>query len=361
VPIVIGFLANQVGLSGVGKKIGEMIERVREMVDKALEWLVNKAVDTGMKLLDKVVTMGKEAAGKLLSFLGINKVFTASDGSSHKIYISGSEASPVLMVESDPKPVKAFLDKFISQPKVDDDKKQAAKDAKQYIIDNIDPVFSKLITEKDDVKKTELQNQLLTLFTTVGDKIRILLGKTPLNKIMEKHKYNLEGMTGTYGSMPKPVEDKITADHQPQAAIIKHAASMEIFAGKKIQERAAGPHANGGFAINLHSERHKQGRTYTNKGKGTLAQFSTDVTKIAADTSLDDNKKRREVIKKMKYHLSEDVKAMKAVAGSKSNYSDLDSLGLEAEEVEDLRKTIKAQILSGEAVLESQNLDDLVN
>src|SRR6185503_4398143 len=53
VPIVIGFLANQIGLSGVGKKVGEMIEKVRDMVDKALTWLVNKAVDTGFALFDK--------------------------------------------------------------------------------------------------------------------------------------------------------------------------------------------------------------------------------------------------------------------------------------------------------------------
>jgi hypothetical protein len=58
VPVVIGFLANQVGLSGVGKKVGEMIEKVRDMVDKALTWLVNKAVDTGFALMDKLLGKG---------------------------------------------------------------------------------------------------------------------------------------------------------------------------------------------------------------------------------------------------------------------------------------------------------------
>lgn len=58
VPVVIGFLANQVGLSGVGKKVGEMIEKVRDMVDKALTWLVNKAVDTGFALMEKLIGGG---------------------------------------------------------------------------------------------------------------------------------------------------------------------------------------------------------------------------------------------------------------------------------------------------------------
>ncbi len=57
-PVVIGFLANQVGLSGIGRRVGEMIVRAREMVDEALTWLVNRAVDTGMSLLDRVMGRG---------------------------------------------------------------------------------------------------------------------------------------------------------------------------------------------------------------------------------------------------------------------------------------------------------------
>lgn len=63
VPIVIGFLANQVGLGGIGKKIGEMIGKAREMVDKAIEWLVNKAVDTAFKLIDKIMGKSGDDAG----------------------------------------------------------------------------------------------------------------------------------------------------------------------------------------------------------------------------------------------------------------------------------------------------------
>lgn len=57
-PVVIGFLANQVGLSGIGRRVGEMIVSVREMVDQALTWLVNQAVDRGMSLLDRIMGRG---------------------------------------------------------------------------------------------------------------------------------------------------------------------------------------------------------------------------------------------------------------------------------------------------------------
>ncbi|MBP1223609.1 DUF4157 domain-containing protein [Flavobacterium sp. 1355] len=58
-PVVIGFLANQVGLTGIGARIGEMIISVQQMVDEALTWLVNQAVDRGMAMLDRL--MGRSA------------------------------------------------------------------------------------------------------------------------------------------------------------------------------------------------------------------------------------------------------------------------------------------------------------
>jgi len=53
-PTIIGFLANQVGLDGLGRRIGEMIERVRELVDQGLTWLVNKVVTMGQSLLESL-------------------------------------------------------------------------------------------------------------------------------------------------------------------------------------------------------------------------------------------------------------------------------------------------------------------
>ena len=66
-PIVIGFLANQVGLSGIGARIGTLIESARALVDEALTWLVNKAVNTGMALLDRVMGRGGDEEGGVKS------------------------------------------------------------------------------------------------------------------------------------------------------------------------------------------------------------------------------------------------------------------------------------------------------
>jgi hypothetical protein len=99
-PIVIGFLANQVGLGGVGRRIGEMIERVREMVDRALTWLVNRAVDTGMNLLDRAMAMGRSAVSAVVGWLGIRKRFSTDNGQGHEIYFTGQTNSRQLIVAS---------------------------------------------------------------------------------------------------------------------------------------------------------------------------------------------------------------------------------------------------------------------
>lgn len=112
-PIVIGFLANQVGLSGIGRRIGEMITRVREMVDRALTWLVNRAVDTGFALFDRLMAMGRSAAeavrDTVFNLLGIRKQFRGTDGETHTLSFRGEGTNPTLIIQSVPKDVETFL------------------------------------------------------------------------------------------------------------------------------------------------------------------------------------------------------------------------------------------------------------
>nr|MDQ3822723.1 DUF4157 domain-containing protein [Actinomycetota bacterium] len=52
IPVAIGFLANQVGLGNVPEKVVELIGRLRELVDRALDWLVAQAVRLGRAALN---------------------------------------------------------------------------------------------------------------------------------------------------------------------------------------------------------------------------------------------------------------------------------------------------------------------
>lgn len=108
IPIVIGFLANQVGLGGIGKKIGEMIEKAREMVDKALDWLVNKAVETGGKLLE----MGKSAAGALLDWWKGKSKFKNAAGENHSVYYREEGTNLRLVIASEEMTIEKYLADF---------------------------------------------------------------------------------------------------------------------------------------------------------------------------------------------------------------------------------------------------------
>jgi hypothetical protein len=52
IPIAIGFLAKQVGLGNVPEKIAELIGGLRELIDQALDWLIEQALRLGSAALN---------------------------------------------------------------------------------------------------------------------------------------------------------------------------------------------------------------------------------------------------------------------------------------------------------------------
>ncbi|MCP4494535.1 MAG: DUF4157 domain-containing protein [Gammaproteobacteria bacterium] len=106
VPIVIGFLANQVGLGGLGRRIGEMIERVREMVDKGLDWLIDKAVNAGSALLN----MGRNAVSAVTDWWRVKKKFTGADGKSHTVNVGREGGRASVTVRSETRTLQQIID-----------------------------------------------------------------------------------------------------------------------------------------------------------------------------------------------------------------------------------------------------------
>jgi len=80
-PIVIGFLANQVGLRGLGRRVGEMIATIQEQVDRALDWLIDRAVSAGRAVLNAVTGGGQpEEAQSREEQYGPEKAAQIEDG-----------------------------------------------------------------------------------------------------------------------------------------------------------------------------------------------------------------------------------------------------------------------------------------
>jgi hypothetical protein len=137
-PIVIGFLANQVGLSGVGHRVAELIGEAREMVDEALTWLVNKAVDTGFAIFDRLVSMGRSAVNAVMGWLGFKKEFTANNGESHELYFVGNEeeSAEMWIASRNPMRYQEFLNQ-LGTAVLNTPEKIAKKDEAVGILDSI--------------------------------------------------------------------------------------------------------------------------------------------------------------------------------------------------------------------------------
>lgn len=111
IPVAIGFLASLLGLGGISKKVKEIIEKVRGMVDKALDAVFNsKPVQmvAGFikKIVGKIKNFGGKVMGKVMGWLGLKKEFTTNTGKRHKLFFNKSGE---LMMASKIKGVKDWI------------------------------------------------------------------------------------------------------------------------------------------------------------------------------------------------------------------------------------------------------------
>src|SRR5262249_45343656 len=126
-------------------------------------------------------------------------------------------------------------------------------------------MMSQLALIDVDHANVSLKHAFLQMENQLADKLRLILGKDQLG-VEWLQKYALEGLVGTYGSIPKPSGDQFEGDHQPGAGILRHAAAMKVpgtskllFAKRKIRDVVGGTRVDGGWVINLHKSRHVKG------------------------------------------------------------------------------------------------------
>lgn len=101
-PIAIGFLANQLGLGQLGSRLREILGAIRERVDGAIDWLIERAMTAGRALLDMIRSGAAAVTGAVREWWRSRVPFTARDGAEHELYFRGEGASAELIVESEP-------------------------------------------------------------------------------------------------------------------------------------------------------------------------------------------------------------------------------------------------------------------
>lgn len=359
--LAISFLAGFLGLGKIGNAIMRVVGKVRATVDRALDAIIKWIVAKAKVLFGKA----KSAVGKIFSWGATKRKFKDGDGQTHTVFVQET-GTPKLMIASTPSAAESFLDAFLAKKSADFVKDNAAKiaavrKAAQASSKIVEDIAAKEKVDPNDPALTGLQQSLLNANAILSGALANLINSdVSIGKMREK--YLLEGLTGTYGSMPKPKGDGFTADHQPQAAVLEAAAEFDYFSETgELAKRAAG-RAKAGFAINLHYNRHIAGSTYGSKGKATKAGFLQRIKPLVQ------NKKRAEqraiVISEIRADLIRDVSAMKsAAAPGSANWDDIRKVdnGGKKEEKENLVKEISGRIMAGEAQMAAQDINSLAN
>ncbi len=175
IPIVIGFLANQVGLGGLGKRIREMVQKVQEKVDGAVDWLIDKVVNLGEAIIDK----GKAGVSAITQWWRTRKEVKV-DGKTYAAAITGGEADAELAIESSPKiPYTKWLANIEGQ--MNSEEQKAAHAKALSLGASIKERIRKRSMEKSDA------DSLVTDINTMAGYIKIiaqgLTGTTPPSEL----------------------------------------------------------------------------------------------------------------------------------------------------------------------------------
>jgi hypothetical protein len=363
--LAISFLAGFLHLGSLADKVMGIIVKLRTSVDKALDKVIDWIVTMAKKVGSFVAKKGRE----LWSWATMRSSFTDEDDETHSIYAQEGAGTVRLLVASNPMGAAQFLDWYVGKKGagLSEAKKTAVADAKAKIAtaqDLMDQVAGIQKANAEDPRLEAMRRDLLSRNVEISGLLSTIVGKdASIGKAKEK--YKLEGLTGTYSSIPKPPGDDFTADHQPQAAILQAAAEFDYFSDEgQLVKRAAG-RAKEGVAINLHKIRHEAGRTYGAKGKQTKEAF-LDTVKGAIKGIKSKPEQRRIVVSKIKSDMMDDVKAMQKVAGAdvkSPNWADIAAQNVSGtqKEKEGLVSEVRERILSGESQIASQDIDSLVD
>ena len=355
-PVIISFLARLIGLGDIANAIRRIIERIRRPIDRALDRVASWIARQARRLVARGRAAVSAGVGAVRRLLFPEHRFEAG-GASHTLSVAASGGRPRLMISSAPQPVEEFLSRYEASRELSESQRTKIGEARALIRSEIDPLAQQLQEAEGSPERTQaIRRQLLQKEVRLSDLIRLIVGRGALN--VEQLEYNLEGLTGTYASMPKPRRDDMTADHQPQAAILVYSARLPYFRDVSAMQGRAGSRANNGYAINVQDIRHRAGRTYGSKGEASKNRF-IDLVDTRTRTLTTEREKRSVVVELIKDDMRSDVQEMRNVVNSDTNFRDIESLAAEPQEKQALKDRVKNQVLRGEDRIASQDLDSL--
>jgi hypothetical protein len=330
------------------------------MVDRALNWLIEQALRIGGSALNTL----RAGVSQVLDFFGVRTRFTVESGEAHSIYYEERGGELTLIISSTPTEIRDFLSFYEQEYSIEPDSQKGVvlTEIRDFLSSDIEPLIQQIEQAKthgDSATEQAKQSELLQNNIPLTEKLRRLMSNNrDIGRTVER--YALEGLTGTYNSLPKATGDRLTPDHQPQASILVWAASRSFFSTSSNMKERAKSRASKGYAINIHENRHKEGRTFKNEGKTTKNAFIASVNSQLSSAATNQDK-RNLVVDLMKHELSADVTAMRAVADRDDVWPDINALDINQSEKDDLIGGIRSRISRGLSQIASQDMERLNN
>jgi hypothetical protein len=167
--LAISFFAGFIGLGKVSDKIMGVIQKVRAVIDKAIDALIAWIVTMAKKLGKLAVQAGQ----KLVSWWKMRKTFTAG-GESHSLSFKGEQRAARLFVASDELAVEAFIAQKAPECK-GDAKKTNALNALRDQLKVVQDLIANSKPEQEDEKE---QKKIIEALNLMAPHLILLLSDT---------------------------------------------------------------------------------------------------------------------------------------------------------------------------------------
>jgi len=171
-PVALGFLAQFLGFGDISTKIRDMVQKIRDRVNLAIDWVIERALAVGAALLGAV----KGIAGKIKEFLFPSLPFEAG-GESHTLGVEKKGKDAEVFVASDPRPADVYINQFykrgekkFGKENVPDKYIKHYEDAKDYHFKAME-MAKRIIAREDIYQANEAEGK------KDGDSLKIVLGK----------------------------------------------------------------------------------------------------------------------------------------------------------------------------------------
>jgi hypothetical protein len=230
--LVISFLARLVGLGRVSDAITNVINRIRQPIDRALDRVIEWIISTARRL-------GRFVVQTVGGWLGLRRPMRSTDGVQHTLYFAGSP--PRLMIATTPMPVRDY----ITAIKRDNGLTDAQVGPSIQVVGQIEAKQAE--NHVDENKKAQQVNDINTLLIDLALKMAVI----PMGPSTANSGHLFGGLHGEWGTsatvifkqkpFPRGSEPAVNSTNFSYINVRKDGSGSYYVKGHLLNDNLGGP------------------------------------------------------------------------------------------------------------------------